>query len=51
LPLVAMHHTVLPQSPAERPGHQLASLFEFWQVQDADPLREILLRIQSRGVE
>jgi hypothetical protein len=44
LPLVAMHHTVLPQSPAERPGHPLAGIFGFWQVRDGDDLRAVLSR-------
>jgi 3',5'-cyclic AMP phosphodiesterase CpdA len=44
LPLVTMHHTILPQTPAEREGHPMAGIFGFWQVKDGDELRRILLK-------
>lgn len=44
LPIVAMHHTIMPHSPAERPGHILESIFRFWQLTDAPAARELLGR-------
>jgi len=42
LPLVAAHHSVMDQSPAERHGHPLLSIFGFWQVHKSGLLRLVL---------
>lgn len=44
LPLVAMHHALLEQSPAERPGHMLYTAFKHWRALDAAALIELLTR-------
>jgi 3',5'-cyclic AMP phosphodiesterase CpdA len=44
LPLIAVHHTLLDQSPAERPGHMLYSSFKHWRISDSAPLLECLKR-------
>ncbi|GEM_PF-173940 len=44
LPLVAVHHSVTVQSPAEHPGHPLYGFFDFWRIHDAEPLRKVLAR-------
>ncbi len=46
LPLVALHHALLEQSPAERPGHLLQSAFRQWRLIDAPALLEILARFR-----
>lgn len=39
VPLLAVHHALLAQSPVEQPGHPLAATFGFWRVtNDADVL-------------
>ncbi len=62
-PLVAVHHSVCEQSPAERPGHALNFVFRSWQVEDNKAVREVLakhkvplvlsghLHAQSIGIE
>lgn len=42
LPLVAVHHSVGPHSPAEHKGHVLEGTFRFWQLADAAEVRQIL---------
>lgn len=42
LPLVSIHHTVTPHSPAERRGHLLEGTFRFWQLSDAEETRQVL---------
>ena len=44
LPLVAVHHTLLDQSPAERQGHMLYSSFKHWRISDSAPLLQCLKR-------
>ena len=44
LPLVAVHHALLDQSPAERPGHMLYGAFRHWRIGDSAPLLECLKR-------
>lgn len=44
LPLVALHHSLLEQSPAERPGHMLQSAFRQWRLLDSAPVLEILAK-------
>jgi 3',5'-cyclic AMP phosphodiesterase CpdA len=44
LPLVALHHTLLEQSPAERPGHMLQSAFRQWRLIDAPAVLDVLAR-------
>lgn len=44
LPLVALHHSLLEQSPAERQGHLLQSAFRQWRVLNAPAVLEVLAR-------
>jgi 3',5'-cyclic AMP phosphodiesterase CpdA len=44
LPLVAVHHTVMDHSPAERQGHPLQFLFRYWQLHDAAATRAVLAK-------
>jgi predicted phosphodiesterase len=44
LPLVAVHHTIMDHSPAEKQGHPLQFLFRYWQVHDAAALRAVLAK-------
>nr|MDQ3024750.1 metallophosphoesterase [bacterium] len=44
LPLVAAHHSVMDQSPAEGQQHPLVSIFGFWQVRESAALRSVLQR-------
>ncbi len=41
IPLVAIHHSVMDQSPAEEPNHALSRIFRYWQVHQAGRLREL----------
>ncbi|MCB1185766.1 metallophosphoesterase [bacterium] len=41
LPIVAIHHTVMDQSPAEESNHILSRIFRYWQVHQAARLREL----------
>ena len=50
VPLVAIHHTVMDQSPAEEPNHILSRIFRYWKVHKADQLRELLKRYDVRLV-
>lgn len=43
-PLLALHHTLLPQSPAERTGHPLVEVFGFWQVRHGEGVRALLAK-------
>jgi 3',5'-cyclic AMP phosphodiesterase CpdA len=42
LPVVAAHHSVMDQSPAEAEDHPLVSIFGFWQVRESWRLRAVL---------
>lgn len=46
LPLVAVHHSITPHSPAERKGHPLLRFFASWQLRGAARLRQVLARHQ-----
>ena len=50
IPLVALHHALLDQSPAEHPKHLLYSAFRNWRVLDAAPLEAVLRRHNVRLV-
>jgi predicted phosphodiesterase len=62
-PLVAVHHSIADQSPAEKPGHPLQFVFRSWQAEDSAEVRAVLakhgvplvlsghLHAQSVGVE
>lgn len=50
LPIVAVHHSVLEQSPAERPEHLLYSAFRHWRLTNAPELVECLRRHRVRVV-
>ena len=41
LPLLAIHHSIADQCPAEQPKHLLNSLFKSWQLQNSGQLRVI----------
>jgi len=43
-PLVAVHHSITPHSPAEQKGHPLLRFFASWQLRGAARLRRILAR-------
>jgi hypothetical protein len=49
-PLVAVHHSLLPQSPAEWPGHPLSGVFRHWRCDDAEAALELLQRWDVRLV-
>lgn len=42
IPLVAIHHSVMDQSPAEEPNHMLSRIFRYWQVHQSARIRELL---------
>jgi hypothetical protein len=44
LPIVAVHHTVMDHSPAERQGHPLQFLFRYWQLHDSAAVRAVLAK-------
>jgi len=44
LPLLAAHHALLEQSPAEHPKHLLYRAFKSWRIADSAPLLECLQR-------
>lgn len=46
LPLVAMHHSSMDHSPAERQGHPLRRTLQFWQLRNAAELNDLLRRYQ-----
>jgi predicted phosphodiesterase len=50
LPIVAVHHSVLEQSPAERPDHLLYGAFRHWRLTDAPLVVECLRRHKVRLV-
>jgi 3',5'-cyclic AMP phosphodiesterase CpdA len=47
LPLVALHHTLLEQSPAERNGHMLRTAFRQWRLLDSAPVLELLSKYRA----
>ena len=44
IPLVAVHHSICDQSPAERKGHPLHFVFGFWQADDSAAARAVLAK-------
>ena len=50
VPLVAIHHSVMDQSPAEEPNHLLSRIFRYWQVHQSQRLRELLKTYDVRLV-